>query len=53
MLLANLAARRGIERTESRIRFDRDAIYDRLAETVRSHLDLNAIYALMGARVES
>ncbi|MBI3740558.1 MAG: cobyric acid synthase [Chloroflexi bacterium] len=44
--LLNLAARKGFTRG-TRTRFDRDLMYDRLAEIVRAHLDLRAIYRLM------
>jgi adenosylcobyric acid synthase len=47
--LANLAAHRGADRAELGTRFDREAMYDRLAEITRRNLDLNAIYASMGA----
>jgi adenosylcobyric acid synthase len=39
-LLANLAARAGHERTQPIMRFDREIAYDRLAATVRAHLDM-------------
>ena len=45
-LLANLAARKNVARTAG-TRFDRAVMYDRLAATVRAHLDLDAIYHLV------
>ncbi len=47
-LLANLAARQGWTRGTSPTRFDRHAEYDRLAETVRAHLDLGQVYRILG-----
>ncbi|MBI3536549.1 MAG: cobyric acid synthase CobQ, partial [Chloroflexi bacterium] len=44
--LLNLAARKGVTRG-TRTRFDRDLMYDQLAEIIRAHLDLRAIYRLM------
>ena len=45
-LLANLAARKNVARTAG-TRFDRAVMYDRLAATVRAHLDLDATYHLV------
>jgi adenosylcobyric acid synthase len=39
-LLANLAAQRGTTRMAAPTHFDREAQYDRLAATVRAHLDM-------------
>lgn len=47
-LLANLAARKNQVRSTTVTRFDRAAMYDRLAETVRARVDLAAIYRLVG-----
>jgi adenosylcobyric acid synthase len=50
-LLANLAARKGWTRAIAPTRFDRHAEYDRLAETVRGHLNLGEVYRILdGAR---
>jgi adenosylcobyric acid synthase len=46
-LLANLAARRGIPRAATDTRFDRGTAYARLADIVRTHLDLDAIRQLV------
>ncbi len=46
-LLANLATRKNLARDHSGVRFDRHAAYDRLAEVVRAHLDLAAIYQIL------
>ncbi len=47
ILLANLAARSGITRAATDTRFDRGAAYDRLADIVRTHLDMDAIHQLV------
>ncbi|MCL5998083.1 MAG: cobyric acid synthase [Chloroflexi bacterium] len=49
VLLANLAARNGRTRATAPARFDRNAEYDRLAETVRAHLDLGEVLRILGA----
>jgi adenosylcobyric acid synthase len=51
-VLANLAARKGVTRAATGYRFDRAAIYDRLAGIVRAHLDVAAIYRLLDRGVE-
>ena len=48
-LLANLAARKGWTRAAAPARFDRNTEYDRLAETVRTHLDLGEVLRMLGA----
>jgi adenosylcobyric acid synthase len=47
-LLANLAARKGAERASTGKRFDRTPMYDKLANTMRTHFDTEAIYRIMG-----
>ena len=46
-LLANLTARRGGTRAGAGTRFDRAVMYDRLADIVRAHLDMNALHKLV------
>lgn len=46
-LLANLAARKGRTRTGAPARFDRGAQYDRLAQIVRTHLDMAQVYCIL------
>jgi adenosylcobyric acid synthase len=46
-LLANLAARKGRMHVSAPLHFDRDAEYERLAATVRAHLDLHTVYRLL------
>ncbi len=48
IILTNLAARQNRARADPATQFDREAMYNRLAETVRTHLDLPAIYRLVG-----
>lgn len=48
-LLGNVAARRGDRRSApGYTRFDREAGYDRLAAAVRTHLDMDRLYAIVG-----
>lgn len=49
-ILSNLAASRGIQRSMSPSRFERGTSYDHLAEQVRPHLDLAALYRSIGLR---
>jgi len=49
VLLVNLAARKGWTRATAPARFDRNAEYDRLAETVRAHLNLDEVLKILGA----
>ncbi len=46
-ILTNLAARENRARVNPATQFDREAMYDRLAETVRTHLDLERIHRLL------
>ena len=46
-LLTNLARRRGISLPEGAI-LDLDAEYDKLAELVRSSVDMDALYTMVG-----
>jgi adenosylcobyric acid synthase len=46
-LLTNLASRQGWTRAAGPTRFDRSAEYDRLAEVVRTHLDLAQVYRIL------
>lgn len=46
-MLSNLAARKNVTRSDA-ARFDRDPMYDRLADVVRASLDMSAIYRLIG-----
>ncbi len=46
-MLSNLAARKNVTRSDA-ARFDRDSMYDRLADVVRASLDMSAIYRLIG-----
>jgi adenosylcobyric acid synthase len=48
-LLANLAVRKGCTRTTAPTRFDRNAEYDRLAETVRAHLNFGEVLRIVDA----
>jgi adenosylcobyric acid synthase len=47
ILLANLAARKGLARPVGGARWDREAMYDELAAVVRAHVDLAAIYRIV------
>ncbi|HEU4321950.1 MAG TPA: cobyric acid synthase [Roseiflexaceae bacterium] len=47
-LLANLAARRGLPPRNASARHDRAAAYDRLADAVRSSLDMQALRRIAG-----
>ncbi len=46
-ILANLAARKGFARPAATALFDRDVMYDQLADVVRAHLDLDFVYRLL------
>jgi len=47
-MLDNLAERKGVTRTASRVSFDRAADYDRLAATVRTSLDVELLRRIIG-----
>jgi adenosylcobyric acid synthase len=47
ILLANLAARKGLARPVSGARWDREEMYDDLAAVVRAHVDLAGIYRIV------
>lgn len=47
-MLGNLAARKGMVRSHAMRSFDREAAYERMASAVREHLDLAAIYKMVG-----
>lgn len=48
IVLNNLAARRGWARDVATTRFERNAEYERLAATVRAHLNMDALYRISG-----
>jgi adenosylcobyric acid synthase len=52
-LLANLATQKGLTHARTHTHFDREAQYDRLAATVRAHLDMTRLYQIIEGRTQT